>query len=168
MSLRQLAVNLVTIYKCLVTCYEYADHVAIWFLSFFKTTVFIATYCHLGSLILKTVIVGQFYQILQLIDFNHKQIRVITKLPNSEQSYRFIFPCLWYRKHVYCFGGPRVVQSVHFTTKVVNSIPTHREVYLIQHDVIKFQWLATGRWFSASTPLFSTNKTDRHDITEIL
>ena len=27
------------------------------------------------------------------------------------------------------------------------------------------QWLATGRWFS---PVSSTNKTDRHDIAEIL
>ena len=26
----------------------------------------------------------------------------------------------------------------------------------------------TGRWFSQGTPIFSTNKTDRHDITEIL
>jgi hypothetical protein len=30
------------------------------------------------------------------------------------------------------------------------------------------QWLATGRWFSPGPPVFSTNKTDRHDITEIL
>ena len=30
------------------------------------------------------------------------------------------------------------------------------------------QWLATGRWFSQGTPVSSTNKTDRHDITEIL
>ena len=29
------------------------------------------------------------------------------------------------------------------------------------------QWLATGRWFSPSPPVSSTNKTDRHDITEI-
>ena len=29
-------------------------------------------------------------------------------------------------------------------------------------------WLATGRWFSPCTPVSSTNKTDRHDITEIL
>ena len=28
--------------------------------------------------------------------------------------------------------------------------------------------IATGRWFSPSTPVFSTNKTDRHDIAEIL
>jgi hypothetical protein len=30
------------------------------------------------------------------------------------------------------------------------------------------QWLATGRWFSPGPSVSSTNKTDRHDITEIL
>jgi hypothetical protein len=30
------------------------------------------------------------------------------------------------------------------------------------------QWLATGRWFSPGTPVSSTNKTDCHDIIEIL
>jgi hypothetical protein len=30
------------------------------------------------------------------------------------------------------------------------------------------QWLAAGRWFSPCTPVSSTNKTDRHDISEIL
>jgi hypothetical protein len=30
------------------------------------------------------------------------------------------------------------------------------------------QWLATGRWFSPGTPVSSTNKTYRYDITEIL
>jgi hypothetical protein len=30
------------------------------------------------------------------------------------------------------------------------------------------QWLATGRWFSPGTLVFSTNKTDLHDRTEIL
>ena len=30
------------------------------------------------------------------------------------------------------------------------------------------RWLATGRWFSPGTPVSSTNKTDRHDITVIL
>ena len=29
-------------------------------------------------------------------------------------------------------------------------------------------WLAAGQWFSMGTPVCSTNKTDRHDITEIL
>jgi hypothetical protein len=30
------------------------------------------------------------------------------------------------------------------------------------------QFPATGRWFSVGAPVFSSNKTDRHDITEIL
>jgi hypothetical protein len=38
-----------------------------------------------------------------------------------------------------------------------------------QHRVIKVcQWLVTGQWFSLGTLVSSTNKTDRHDITEIL
>ena len=39
----------------------------------------------------------------------------------------------------------------------------------VRHYVIKFsQWLATDRWFSLGPPVSSTNKTDGHDITEIL
>ena len=30
------------------------------------------------------------------------------------------------------------------------------------------QWLVTGQWFSPGTPVSFTNKTDHHDITEIL
>jgi len=30
------------------------------------------------------------------------------------------------------------------------------------------QWLGAGRRFSPGSPVFFTNKTDRHDITEIL
>ena len=30
------------------------------------------------------------------------------------------------------------------------------------------QWLTIGQWFSPSTPVSSTNNTDRHNITEIL
>jgi hypothetical protein len=30
------------------------------------------------------------------------------------------------------------------------------------------QWVAAGLWFSPGPPVSSTNKTDRHDITEIL
>ena len=30
------------------------------------------------------------------------------------------------------------------------------------------RWLAAARWFSSCPPVSSTNKTDRHDITEIL
>ena len=43
-------------------------------------------------------------------------------------------------------------------------------MYSIHNYVIKVcQWLATDRWFSSlCTPVSSINKTDRHDITEIL
>jgi hypothetical protein len=60
------------------------------------------------------------------------------------------------------------VQLVPFTTKVVSSNTVHGEVYSIQHYVIKFvNVLATGRCFFPGTPISSTIKTDRHDITEI-
>jgi hypothetical protein len=43
---------------------------------------------------------------------------------------------------------------------------------VFQHDdllsIITVQLLATGRWFSPGTQVSSTNKIDRHDITEIL
>ena len=57
------------------------------------------------------------------------------------------------------------VQSVPITTKVMSSNPGHGDLYSIQYYVR--QLLATGRWFSSGTPVSSTNKTDRHDITEI-
>jgi hypothetical protein len=31
-----------------------------------------------------------------------------------------------------------------------------------------YQWLSAGRWFSLCTPVSSTNKTDCHNITELL
>ena len=55
------------------------------------------------------------------------------------------------------------------TINVVSSNSAHDEVYSIQHYVIKFiKLLATGRWFSPGTPVSSTNKTHRHDKTNIL
>ena len=60
------------------------------------------------------------------------------------------------------------LQSVPITTQIVSSNSVHGEVHSIQHYVIKFSVFATGRWVSLCTPISSTNKTDRHDITEIL
>ena len=56
------------------------------------------------------------------------------------------------------------------TTKIVSSNDAHGGMYLIQHYVIKFvsDLIAAGRRFSLGTTVSSTNKTDRHDITEIL
>ena len=72
-------------------------------------------------------------------------------------------------------GGRRIV--VGFTTAYAISakhnyrceFESHSgEVYSIQHYVIKIvSDFPTGQWFSQSTLVSSTNKTDSHDITEI-
>jgi hypothetical protein len=54
-------------------------------------------------------------------------------------------------------------------TKDLSSNPVHREVYSIQYYVIKLFWdLRQVGGFLKGTPVSSINKTDRHDITEIL
>jgi hypothetical protein len=64
------------------------------------------------------------------------------------------------------------VQSEPITTKFVSSKPAHDEVYSIQFYVQQCtkvcQWLTADRCFFPSTPVSSTNKTDRHDIAELL
>ena len=57
------------------------------------------------------------------------------------------------------------MQSVPITAKVVSSNPVHGEVYWIQHYVIKF--VSDLRQVSGIS-VSSINKTDHHDITEIL
>jgi hypothetical protein len=59
----------------------------------------------------------------------------------------FIFPQQMY--HIFIF----------FLTKTTQWIPLCDKVC---------QWFATGRWFSPDTPVCSTNKTYRREITEIL
>ena len=58
------------------------------------------------------------------------------------------------------------VHSVPITTNVMSSNITDNEVYSIQHYLIKL--VSNLRWFSTGSPVSSTNKTDCHDITEIL
>ena len=60
------------------------------------------------------------------------------------------------------------MQSVPVTNEVEKSNLT--QARCTRYNIMWLgQWSATGRWFSSSTPPVSTtNKTDRHDITEIL
>ena len=61
------------------------------------------------------------------------------------------------------------MQLVPVTTKFMSSYTARGEMYLIQQYVIKFvSYLRQVWWFFPSTPVSSTNKTDRHDIAEIL
>jgi hypothetical protein len=61
------------------------------------------------------------------------------------------------------------VQSVPITTNVVSSNPRSWRGVLDTTLCDKVcQCLETGPWFSLGTSVSSTNKTDRHDIIEIL
>ena len=61
------------------------------------------------------------------------------------------------------------VQSVPITTDVVSSYPVHCKVYSIQHYVIKFvSDLRQISGFFPGPPVSTTNKTDLHNIAEIL
>ena len=61
------------------------------------------------------------------------------------------------------------MQLVPITTDVVSSNLDQGEVYSIQHYVIKFSSdLRQVGGFIPGTPVSSTNKTDSHDISEIL
>ena len=58
---------------------------------------------------------------------------------------------------------------MYITTKVVSSNPSDGEVYSMQHYVIKFvSDLRQLGVFLRVLRVFSTNKTDRHDIAEIV
>ena len=56
-------------------------------------------------------------------------------------------------------------KSVPIITDFVNSNLDQGEVYNIMWYICL--WLATGCWFFPGHPVSSTNKTDRHEITEI-
>ena len=53
-----------------------------------------------------------------------------------------------------------------FSSQIKSFFQIHFSILLVEKTVC--QWLAAGWWFSSDTPLSSANKTDLHDITEIL
>ena len=57
-----------------------------------------------------------------------------------------------------------VIVQLYITTNVASSNPVVLDTTLCDKVC---QWLVTDLWFSPGTPVSSTNKTDRHDITEI-
>jgi hypothetical protein len=58
------------------------------------------------------------------------------------------------------------MQSVPITTDVVGSTPAQAEENNIM--LLSLSVTCAGWWFCLAPAVFSTNKTDRHDITEIL
>ena len=60
------------------------------------------------------------------------------------------------------------INSTSVTTEVMSSIPVHARCTRYKLCDKVCQWLATCRWFSPGTQVSSINKTDQHDVTEIL
>ena len=60
------------------------------------------------------------------------------------------------------------VQSVPITTNGYEFNPAQARCTRSKLCDKVCQWLATGQWFYPGTPVSSINKTDRHDITELL
>jgi hypothetical protein len=78
----------------------------------------------------------------------------VSESPKIKGAIMLVFVCL--------LNLQLPVQSMPITTIVLSSNPAQARVYSIHHYVIKF-W-----WFSLCTPVSYINKTDCHNITEIL
>ena len=66
------------------------------------------------------------------------------------------------------YGFTTTLQSVRILLTLWVWIPLRRGVLDTTLCDKVCQWLVAGWWFSPGTPISSTNKTDRHDVTEIL
>ena len=60
------------------------------------------------------------------------------------------------------------MQPVPITTNIVSSNPVHVEVYSIHYYLLTFVSNLRQVGDFSDTPVSFTNKTDRHDITELL
>ena len=130
------------------------------------------------SFILLCVIGITFVWLLQTLSFSIRQYFVVhfqcllVRFINCICDCECAFYCLWRSR------GVRDRMVVGFTTTCAIS-----EYHHYKHNVRTrswwgvlvttlcdkvCHWLAAGRWFSPGTPVSSTNKTDRHDITERL
>ena len=88
-----------------------------------------------------------------------------------------LYAIFWYLVRLFYFGGCCCHDHmvVEFTTTYAISAYHHwcwgrisiRSRCTTLCDKV-CQWFATGQWFSPGPPVSSTNKTDCHDITEIL
>jgi hypothetical protein len=77
----------------------------------------------------------------------------------------FVLTCLWFLK--IGFTTTCAISAYHHWSFELEPRSSRCELDTTLCDKV-YQWLAAVRWFSPGTPVSSTNKTDRHDITEIL
>ena len=86
------------------------------------------------------------------------------------------FGIIWRQKHTY-FVCLKIIIWLLFRVKMLvytmkyTQVWTCKLVCVLMNDTLcdkVWQWLAAGLWFSPGIPVSSSNKTDRHDITDIL
>ena len=75
-------------------------------------------------------------------------------------------------KEIVCFDDAGGIVVHHCLKEIVRFVDTggivvHYKGHLREPDNVPFMSSCPGRWFSPGTPVSSSNKTDRHDITEI-
>ena len=99
-----------------------------------------------------------------LVQSGHRhQINLFMPLYRSWKG-AVIVVIIWYGSWIYNYLCNQCLSPVKLWVRIpLMSGALHATLY----DQV-CQWLVAGRWFSPGTPVSSTNKTDCHDIAEIL
>jgi hypothetical protein len=94
----------------------------------------------------------------------YKPIKNHTHLPNFSYFYQGAL-CLWsYGSWIYNYLCNQCLSPLMLWVQILLRRGVHGTAWCDKDC----QWLVTGRWFSPGTLVSSTNKTDHHDIAEIL
>ena len=112
--------------------------------------------------------------------YKTKDRKCIIKSSSTLGNFSLLFSSLLFRNYSNTILGPS--WSWSYGSRIYNYLCNHslspltlrvrtplkRGVFDSTLGDKVYQWLPTGRWFSPGTPVSSTNKTERHEITEIL
>jgi hypothetical protein len=105
-----------------------------------------------------------------------ESVQITTKVVSSNPAHDEVYSIQHYVMKFVSHGYDHIV--VGFTTAYAISVCHHYRCEFKSHswrgvpetslcDKV-CEWLVAGRWFSPDTPVSSTNKTERNDITDIL
>jgi len=100
----------------------------------------------------------------------HIRLHPVLNVKNRHWAHKHLFifriTHMWYCKWTLSGRSSRQCIRSSLSVTVLNIlIYNRRGVFDTTLCDIVCQWFAAGRWFSPGTPISSTNKTDRHDIT---
>jgi hypothetical protein len=125
-----------------------------------QVTLWLSKRCtnHTISAIIFTTHVNKLYM------YVHITLRVLGRPGRDYIVLGFTITCA-----ISAYHRPRHMRKLWHMRNMAMSSGTGLKLFLKTARCNKVcQWLAAGRWFSPGTPVSSTNKTYRHDVTEIL